>query len=197
MTSTTMRRRRSTSKEPTADEQLEAMLEAARAREAQPKRAQSLEPSRTMTPSLKRTSYAAVTKTLGERRAAEEQRALQAPEEPRELGPRGPPQVFMPMVPPLPAFPQMPMVGGLHQALPAPPGQGQGGGQEGGGGMPSLLRPLQEQAWGMLAGLEQPYPGMWGNGGSMEQMPVAPQGRREELPEGVPLAGGPGGVEPH
>ena len=48
----------------------------------------------------------------------------------------------------------------------------------------------------MLAGLEQPYPGMWGNGGSTEQMPVAPQGRREELPEGVPLARGPGGVEP-
>ena len=88
------------------------------------------------------------------------------------------------------------MVGGLHQAPPAPPGQGQGGGQDGGGGMPSLLQPVQEQAWGMLAGLEQPYPGMWGNGGSTEQMPVAPQGRREELPEGVPLARGPGGVEP-
>ena len=102
-----MRRRRATSKEPTADEQLDAMLEAAR--EAQPKRAQSLEPSRTMTPSLKRTSYAAVTDTPEERRAVEGQRALPAPEEPRELGPRGPPQVFMPMVPPLPAFPQMPM----------------------------------------------------------------------------------------
>ena len=144
MTSTTMRRRRATSKEPTADEQLDAMLEAAR--EAQPKRAQSLEPSRTRTPSLKRTSYAAVTNTPGERRAVEGQRALPAPEEPRELGPRGPPQVFMPMVPPLPAFPQMPMVGGLQQALPAPPGQGQGGGQDGGGGMPSLLQPVQGQA---------------------------------------------------
>ena len=150
-----MRRRRAASKEPTADEQLDAMLEAAR--EAQPKRAQSLEPSRTRTPSLKRTSYAAVTNTPGERRAVEGQRQLPAPEDARELGPRGPPQVFMPMV---------------------------------------LLQPVQEQAWGMLAGLEQPYPGMWGNGGSMEQMPVALQGRREELSEGVPLARGPGGVEP-
>ena len=169
------------------------MLEAAR---EQPRRAQSLEPSRTMTPSLKRTSYAAVTNTPAERRQAEEHRALPATEDLRELGPRGPPQVFMPMVPPLPTFPQMPMVGGLQPALPAPPGPGQGGGQDGGGGMPSLLQPVQEQAWGMLAGLEQPYPGMWGNGGSADQLPVAPQVRREELPEEGPLVRGPGGVEP-
>ena len=101
-----------------------------------------------MTPSLKRTSYAAVTNTPAERRQVEEQRALPAPEDPRELGPRGPPQVFMPMVPPLPTFPQVPMVGGLQPALPAQVGPGQGGGRDGGGGMPSLLQPVQEQAFG-------------------------------------------------
>ena len=191
MTSAAMRRRRS--KTPTADEQLDAMIEAAR---DQPRRAQSLEPSRTMTPSLKRTSYAAVTNTPAERRQVEEQRALPAPEDPRELGPRGPPQVFMPMVPPLPPFSQVPMVGGLQPALPAPAGPGQVGGHDGGGGMPSLLQPVQEQGWGMLAGLEQPYPGMWGTGSSADQLPVAPQGRREELPEGGSSVKGPGGVVP-
>ena len=191
MTSTTLRRRRS--KTPTADEQLDAMLEAAR---DQPRRAQSLEPSRTMTPSLKRTSYAAVTNTPAERRQVEEQRALPAPEDHRELGPRGPPQVFMPMVPPLPTFPQVPMVGGLQPALPAPADPGQAGGRDGGGGMTSLLQPVQEQAWGMLAGLEQPYPGMWGTGISADQLPVAPQGRREELTEGGASVKGPGGVDP-
>ena len=149
-----------------------------------------------MTPSLKRTSYAAVTNTPAERRQVEEQRALPAPEDHRELGPRGPPQVFMPMVPPLPPFPQVPMVGGLQPALPAPAGPGQVGGHDGGGGMPSLLQPVQEQAWGMLAGLEQPYPGMWGTGSSADQLPVAPQGRREELPEGGSSVKGPGGVAP-
>ena len=152
MTSTTLRRRRS--KTPTADEQLDAMIEAAR---EQPRRAQSLEPSRTMTPSLKRTSYAAVTSTPAERRQVEEQRALPAPEDPRELGPRGPPQVFMPMVPPLPTFPQAPMVGGLQPALPAPAGPGQVGGRDGGGGMPSLLQPVHEQAWGSRVGTTLPW----------------------------------------
>ena len=99
----------------------------------------------------------------------------------------------MPMVPPLPTFH---MVGGLQPALPAPAGPGQVGGRDGGGGMPSLLQPVQEQAWGMLAGLEQPYPGMWGTGDSADQLPVAPQGRRDELPEGGPSVRGLGGVDP-
>ena len=48
----------------------------------------------------------------------------------------------------------------------------------------------------MLAGLEQPYPGIWDIRGSADQLSVAPQGRREELLEGSISVKGPGGVDP-
>ena len=37
---------------------------------------------------------------------------------------------------------------------------------------------------------------MWDIRGSADQLPVAPQGRREELPEGSTSVKGPGGVDP-
>ena len=78
---------------------------------------------------------------------------------------------FLPVVPPLPTGPLPPPVPGHHVG-------GQVGGHEGAGGAPSLLQPAQEQAWGMLAGLGMPLPGMWGERGSQSQMPILP-GQRE------------------
>lgn len=66
---------------------------------------------------------------------------------------------FMPMAPPFPT-------GALPSHLPGQHVGGQIGIQDGGGGVINLLQPVQEQAWGMLAGLGIPLPGMWGERGS-------------------------------
>ena len=102
-----LRRRRSQSKgrEPTADERLDALLEEARA-SGTPKepvrRAQSLEPSRMLTPSLRKTSSALTAGASRERPAPEEVRAIENREREVPTEPQGQPMSFWPVVPPLP-----------------------------------------------------------------------------------------------
>ena len=100
-----LRRRRSQSKgrEPTADERLDALLEEARASE-KPKeptrRTQSLEPSRMLTPSLRKTSSALTAGASRERSAPEEVRAIENRDREGSRQPQGPPVSFLPVVPP-------------------------------------------------------------------------------------------------
>ena len=179
-----MRRRRSMSKgrEQTADERLDALVEEARASattKEPARRAQSLEPSRMLTPSLRKTSSALTAGASRERHAPEQVRAIENREREVPREPQGPPMSFLPVVPPLPT-------GSLPPPVPGHRVGGQVGGHEGGGGgAPSLLQPAQEQAWGMLAGLGTPLPGMWGERGSQSQMPILP-GQREA---GGPMRG--------
>ena len=105
-----LRRRRSQSKgrEPTADERLDALLEEARASE-KPKeptrRTQSLEPSRMLTPSLRKTSSALTAGASRERSAPEEVRAIENRDREGSRQPQGPPVSFLPVVPPF--FPRV------------------------------------------------------------------------------------------